>query len=72
MKSWLEKITQKRIQHIMKESILLLKDSLEPYKISQIHDFSTKNVYIDKLYDIVNKYNNKYHNAIKMKLVELM
>ena len=31
-----------------------------------------QNVYIDKLYDIVNKYNNKYHNAIKMKLVELM
>ena len=30
MKSWLEKMIQKRIQHIMKENLLLLKDSLEP------------------------------------------
>ena len=27
----------------------------------------SKNVYIDKLYDIVNKYNNAYHRTIKMK-----
>ena len=27
----------------------------------------SKNVYIDKLDDIVNEYNNKYHKAIKMK-----
>ena len=27
----------------------------------------SKNVYIDKLYDIVNKYNNTYHSTIKMK-----
>ena len=26
-----------------------------------------KNVYIKKLDDIVNKYNNKYHSTIKMK-----
>ena len=29
----------------------------------------SKNVYIDKLYDIVNKYSNKYHRTIKMKPV---
>ena len=29
------------------------------------------NVYIDKLDDIVKKYNNKYHGAIKMKPVDL-
>ena len=29
----------------------------------------TKNVYIDKLDDIVNKYNNTYHSTIKMKPV---
>ena len=29
----------------------------------------SKNVYIDKLYDIVNKYNSKYHRTIKMKPV---
>ena len=27
----------------------------------------SKNVYIVKLYDIVNKYNNTYHSTIKMK-----
>ena len=27
----------------------------------------SKNVYIDKLDDIVNKYNNTYHTTIKMK-----
>ena len=27
----------------------------------------SKNAYIDKLDDIVNKYNNTYHNTIKMK-----
>ena len=31
----------------------------------------SKNVYIDKLDDIVNKYNNTYHNTIKMKLVDV-
>ena len=29
----------------------------------------SKNVYIDKLDDIVKKYNNTYHTSIKMKLV---
>ena len=29
----------------------------------------SKNVYIDKLDDIVKEYNNKYHTSIKMKLV---
>ena len=27
----------------------------------------SKNVYVDKLDDIVNKYNNTYHSTIKMK-----
>ena len=31
----------------------------------------SKNVYIDKLDDIVNKYNNTYHITIKMKPVDL-
>ena len=30
-----------------------------------------QNVYIDKLDDIVNKDNNKYHSTIKMKLVKV-
>ena len=31
----------------------------------------SKNVYIDKLDDIVNKYNNTYHSTIKMKSIDL-
>ena len=34
-------------------------------------DWVSINVYIDKLYGIVNKYNNKYHNIIKMKPVDV-
>ena len=45
------------------------KDSLEPWK-TKIYKYITsvsKNVYIDKLDDIVNKYQNIYHSTIKMK-----
>ena len=31
----------------------------------------SKNVYIDKLHDIVNKYNNTYRSAIKMKPIDV-
>ena len=31
----------------------------------------SKNVYIDKLDDIVNRYNNTYHSTIKMKPVDV-
>ena len=31
----------------------------------------SKNVYIDKLDDIVNKYNNTYHRAVKIKAPDL-
>ena len=34
-------------------------------KIYKYMTFSTKNVYIDKLDDIFNKYHNTYHNTIK-------
>ena len=43
MKPCLEKNDLKSTQHIMKENLLLLKDSLEPWKINLwIHDFSFK------------------------------
>ena len=32
---------------------------------------TSKNVYIDKLDDIVKKYNNTYHTSIKMKPVDV-
>ena len=31
----------------------------------------SKNVYVDNLANIVNKYNNKYHSTIKMKPVDV-
>ena len=31
----------------------------------------SKNVYIDKLNAIVNKYNNRYHTTIKIKLIDV-
>ena len=30
-----------------------------------------KNVHIDKLYDLVDEYNNAYHGTIKMKLIDV-
>ena len=41
---------------------------------NKIYEYMTsisKNVYIDKLDDIVNKFNNAYHRAIKMKPVDV-
>ena len=41
---------------------------------NKIYKFMTsvsKNVYIDKLDDIVNEYNNTYHRTIKMKLIDV-
>ena len=38
-------------------------------KICKYISSISKNVYIDKLNDIVNEYNNKYHRTIKMKPV---
>ena len=35
-----------------------------------MHDFNVKNMYIDKLDGIVNKYNNIYHRTFKMKPVD--
>ena len=50
----------------MKENLLLLKDLIYKYMT-----LIAKNVYIDKLDDIVNKYNNTYHSTIKMKPIDV-
>ena len=56
----------------MKKTLLLLKNSSEPEKINlQIHDFNIKNVYIGKLDDRVNEYNNSYHRTIKIKSTDV-
>ena len=69
MKSGLEKMTQKCIQPVMKENLLLLKDFIGTLK-NKFYFYMTsisKNLSIDKLDDIVNKYNNTYHSTSKMK-----
>ena len=40
-------------------------------KIDKYLTSVSKNLYIDKLEDIVNKYNNTYHSTIKMKPVDV-
>ena len=60
------------MQHVMKQYILLLEDLLELFKKNSMYMTSiSKNVYIDKLHDIVNKYNNSYHSTIKLKLTDV-
>ena len=40
-------------------------------KIYKCMTFISKNLYINKLDDIVNEYNNTYHRTIKMKPIEV-
>ena len=73
MRSWLEKNDiEMNSTHNEEESVVAerfirtLKNKIYKHMIS-----ITKNVYIDKLDHIVNKYNNKYHSTIKMKPVDV-
>ena len=73
MKSWLEKNDIEMYSaHNEEKSVVAerfmrtLKNKICKYMIS-----ISNNVYIDKLYDIVNKYNNTYHNTIKTKLADV-
>ena len=68
MKSWLGKInieiysTHNEIYSIGERFIGTLKNKIYKYMTS-----ISKNVYIDKLDDIVSKYNNTYHNRLLSK-----
>ena len=73
MKSWLEKndiemysIHNEGKSVIAERFIRTLKNRIYKYMTS-----ISKNVYIDKLDDAVNKYNNTYHSIIKMKSADL-
>ena len=73
MKSWLEKndiemySTHNEGRSAVAEIFIrALKKEIYKYMTS-----ISKYVYIDKLDDTVNKYNNTYHNTIKMKLVDV-
>ena len=52
---------------ITERFIRTLKNKIYKYMTS-----ISKNVYIDKIDDIVKEYNNKYHTSIKMKPVDVM
>ena len=53
-------------KQIVIERLRTLKNTIYKYMTS-----IAKNVYIDKLDDIVNKYSNTYHRTIKMKVVDV-
>ena len=72
MKSWLGKkaiemcsIHNEEKSIVAKRFVRTLKNKIYTYMTS-----ISKNVYIDKLYDTVNKYNT-YHRTIKMKPVDV-
>ena len=73
MKSWLEKNAiamysahNEWKSFVSERFIRTLRNRIYKYMTS-----ISKNVYIDKLDDKVNKYNNIYHNTIKMKTVDV-
>ena len=73
MKSWLEKndieiySTHNEGKFVIAERFIrTLKNKIYKYMTS-----ISKDVYIDKLDDIVNNYNNTYHSTIKMKSVDV-
>ena len=73
MKSWLQKnniamyATHNEEKSVAADRFIrTLKNKISKYMTS-----ISKNVYIDKLDDILNKYNNTYHRAIKMKPINI-
>ena len=73
MKSWLEKVgieiysTHSKGKTVISERFIrTLKNKIYKYMTS-----ISKSVYIDKLDDIVNKYNHTYLSTIKMKPVDV-
>ena len=73
MKSWLEQndiemySTHNEGKYVAAERFIKTLNNKIYKSITSI----SKNVYMNKLDDIVNKYNNTYHRAIKMKSVDV-
>ena len=73
MKSWLEK-NAIEIYSIHKEGKSVVAERFIRTLKNNIYKYMTsisKNVYIDNLDGVVNKYNNTYHSTIKMKSVDI-
>ena len=71
MKSLLEKILNKSIQHTNEGKSVIAERLIRTLE-NKIYKYMTsisKNVYVEKLDNIANKYNNTYHSAIKIKLL---
>ena len=68
MKSWLEKNAIEMYSTHNQEKSVIAERFIRTLK-NKVYKYMTslsKIVYIDKLDDIVNKYNNTYHRTIKM------
>ena len=73
MKSWIEKNNIEMYSTHNKGKSVVAERFIRTLR-NEIYKYMTlisKNVYIDKLNDIVNKYNNTYHKVIKMKPVDI-
>ena len=73
MKSWLEK-NDKETYSMHNEGKSIATERIIRTLKNKIYKYMTsisKNVYIDKLDDIFNEYNNTYHDTTKMKPVDV-
>ena len=73
MKSWLEKNDIEMYSTHNEEKSVVAERFIKTIK-NKIYKYVTsisKNMYIDKLDDIVNEYNNTKHRAIKMKPIDV-
>ena len=73
MKSWLEKSGIEIYSTRIKGKSIVCERFIKTLK-NRIYKYMTlvsKNAYIDKLNDIVNKYNNIHHSTIKMKPIDI-
>ena len=73
MKSWLEKTSMEMYSIPNEEKPFVAERFIRTWK-DKIYKYMTskqKNVYIDKLHDVVYSYNNKYHRTIKMTIVDV-
>ena len=73
MKPWLENNAMEMHSAYNEEKSVVAERFIRTLK-NKINKYMTsvsENVYIDKLYDIFNKYNNAYHSTIKMKPVNV-
>ena len=74
VKSWLEKKNDTEIQSTNNEEKYAVAERFIRTLKNRIYKYMTsvsKNEQIDKLDDIVNKYNNTYHRTIKMKPIDV-